>query len=116
MLLYKCNSEFPPGRAPSWTALPGTEPHEMEIFLFEQYFIHAIETQGAGDRQEWVTKYKLMYRLTDSSVWHYYRDSDGQEVVSLFMLNTIYTGSVYIYVFDIFSKQQGTTFFVRTFV
>ena len=54
----------------------------MEVFLLEPYIINAIETQGAGDREEWVTKYQLMYRLSIASLWHFYSDDSGNTIVS----------------------------------
>ena len=74
-------AEFPPGRAPSWSVTPVDSQQELDINFHENYFIHAIETQGAGDRDEWVTHFMLLYRLRTKDIWQEYRNSNGDRVV-----------------------------------
>ena len=76
------SSELPTGRAGSWSPYPGDVPQYFEIFLFWKYSIRSVTTQGAADRDNWVTEYEVMYQLTASSYWHYYTDDDGNVMVS----------------------------------
>ena len=75
------SSEFAPGHGSSWSVMPADSHQELGIYLHSNYFIHAIETQGAADRDEWVTSFQLNYKLNNSTFWEDYRNSSGQTVV-----------------------------------
>ena len=61
--------DLPEGQGPVWTAYPYDTPQELEVFLQEKYFIHAVEIQGAPDKDEWVTKFEILYKLTNTGHW-----------------------------------------------
>ena len=73
--------DLPEGQGPVWTAYPYDTPQELEVFLQEKYFIHAVEIQGAPDKDEWVTKFEILYKLTNTGHWSKYADSDGETQV-----------------------------------
>ena len=72
--------EFPVGAAGCWTPFPADQPQELELFLFSKYVVMSVTTQGAPDKPEWVTKYRVSYRIDATSFWQYMKKEDGSEV------------------------------------
>ena len=62
--------------------MPADSHQELYVHFYSNYFFHAIETQGAADRDEWVTSFQLHYKLSSGAHFEPYRNSSGDTVVS----------------------------------
>ena len=68
-------------RGGSWTPSTINNQQWLEIRIhYTPVAVRSIRTQGAHDRDEWVTKYELLYRTSYRGVWQKAVDSEGNTV------------------------------------
>jgi hypothetical protein len=53
----------------SWTAGAGDPNPSLKIDLLQDYYIHALASQGAPDRNEWAKTLQFQFRADGSTTW-----------------------------------------------
>ena len=53
----------------------------LQIDLREVSVVSGIMTQGRCDADEWITKYSIQHRTTETLNWIYYKDQTGNNRV-----------------------------------
>jgi len=79
------------GISKSWTATKEDTAPWVGVHFTHYVIITGFMTRGAGDKEEWVTSYKLSYRLQTGSFYEFYRHSNGE--VATFEGNTDAAGT-----------------------
>ena len=63
----KLNKTMTNGHASSWSAGNDKENPWIQVDLGGEYWINAISLQGRGDSNQYVTKFRIRYSLTDEN-------------------------------------------------
>jgi hypothetical protein len=81
---YEARLNGPYGWAPRDKYLADPDQY-LQIDLGTQRVITAVATQGSGDKNEFVTKYKLNFTSDDISKWTSSKDTNGKQVRTTYL-------------------------------